>query len=655
MWKLAPLLLLFAVPLSNRIDRISRIDRLRGGGTGLAPFQLNTSYSATAGSTLPNVSMPSGLVALCSPNAGGTAWQCLAPDGGSFGTVTQGTGADYQLTPFNGVYAASDVTSAKASSVVSTTLDALWKSDHTVVMAWYATTATHSGYQHVFGFNDGTNYLYTRNDSGQYICEWNGLGGFKTPGGAAQPLNGWTVSACKRSGNNHYARIAGATGAAASGSTITTDNAAATSYYFGDRWPGAGLPLRGAMAWVAFYNTALSDTQLANIEKAFWGLPSGVSGSLASKTYCSDPDGGAVDCFFTGSSIVTSNGLRTIKGASADNKFAADNLSATGGTDVGTPTIEAAAAPGPFYNLNRTNECARLLDDDAAAFEGKQGADGYAGAGFYNASFYLQAGDAGTTTTKARLVIDVTGGGWADAGTRHTCDVTGLTTTTTRATCKTPEFFVDAGSPTVKASILVGNATTDTGSVMVCQRQLTAAGFPTVPIIDNVARGNTGYSIDPSSWPDVTRGGKYEVVFVPVSTANDDWGYTSSTIYLFDAHDGTPNHSVVMLFGYNTPGRALARTQNGGDITEFLNDIGNLTPGTPYAVSVEWRPTGTTCTVNYRFNSCASVLSCQASTLISTTRGGFCPSQPTSVKLGNRYDATVPTDVYISAVRVYTL
>lgn len=659
MWKLAPLLLVIsAVPDNNRFERIDRVDRARGGGAGLAPFQLNTSYVTSAPGVLPSVTIPSGLVAMCSPNTGGTAWQCLSPDGGSFGTVTQGTGADYQLTPFSGAYAAADVTTAKASSVVSTTLDTLWKSDHTVVMAWYATTATSASFQHVLGFDGTANAFYTRNQSGDFVCTWGGAGGVREPTiGSTQPLNGWVISACKRSGNNHYAHINGNTSSAVNGASISSNVAASTPYYFGDRWPGAGLPLRGGLAWVAFYSTALSDANLVAIENAFWGLPFGISGSLASKTYCSDPDGGAVDCFWSGASIVTANGVRTLRGNVADNKFAADNLSSSAGTDVGTPTIVAAAAPGPFYNLNRTNECARVLDDAAGAFEGKQGASGYVSNGFYTASFYLQAGDAGTTVSKARIAIDVTGGGWADAGTQHTCDVTGLTTATTRATCTSPVFIGDAGSPTVKASILVGNAASDTGSIMVCQRQLNATSFATVPVIDNAARGNTNYSIDPSSWPDVSRGGKYEVVFVPNTNTNTDWanGGQTDTIYLFDAYDSTPTHSVVMLFGYNTPGRTLARTQNNSDYTEFLNDGVTLVPGTPYAVSMEWRPTGGTCKVTYRFNSCSSLSSCYATTLVNTQSGGFCPSQPTSVKLGNRYDNSVPSDVNIFAVRVYTL
>lgn len=618
-------------------------------------FRLNTTYSAGSPGVLPSTTVSSGLVAFCSPNAGGTTWQCLAPDGGSFGTVTQGSGADYQLTPFAGAYAASDITTAKASSVQSTTLDSLFKSDHTVVMAWNATQASHASYQHIFGFNDGTNYLYTRNDSGNFICEWSGSGGFKTPTvSSVSPQYGWTVSACKRSGNNHYARVAGSTSAAATGSTITSDVTATTPYYFGDRWPGAGLPLRGALAWVAFYSTALSDANLLSIEKAFWGIPSGWSGGLAGKTYCSDPDGGAVDCFWASSAIVTGHGVRAVRGTTADNKFAADNLSSSAGTDVGTPTIVAGAAPGPFYNVNRTSECARMLDDDNAVFEGKQGASGYVGNGFYTGSFYLQKGDAGTTVDKARISLDVTGGGWIDAGTQHTCDITGLTTATTRATCTSPLFYVDAGSPTVKASILVGNATTDTGSIMVCQRQLTSAGWATVPIIDNSARGDTNLTIDPSSWPDVTRGGKYEVVFTPVYNANSDWSSQTDTNYLFDANDGV-NHSVVMLFGYNTAGRALARTQNGASYTEFLTNGVTLTPGTPYAVSVEWRPTGATCRVTYRFNACASISGCTATTTIGTEVGGYCPSQPTAVSLGNRFDNTVPTDVDIAAVRVYAL
>lgn len=622
-----------------------------------APFKLSAGYVATAPGTLPSTTAPSGLVAICSPNTAGTAWQCVDANNSAFGSVSQGTGADYQYTPF-GAFAASDITTPKASSVTSATLDALWKSDHTLVMAWYATTASSAAFQHVFGFDATTNAFYTRNDSGNYNCTWGGSGGVQIASvGSVQPLNGWTISACKRSGNNHFARVAGTTSAAATGSTITSNNTANTPYYFGDRQPaGGGLSLRGGLAWVAIYNTALSDSTLLSIEKAFWGLPNNVSGSLAAKTYCNDYDGGSIDCFFNGSSIVTTNGFRTLRGNVVDNKFAADNLAATGGTDVGTPTITAGVTAGPFFNLNRTNECARMVDDDPAAFEGKQGANGYVSDGFYTASFYLQAGDTGTTKTAARIKIDVTGGAWPDAGVSQICDITGLTSTTTRATCTTPKF-IGTVSPTVKASILVGNAVSDTGSIMVCERQFNATSFATASAIDNASRGNTDYSIDPSGWPSVSRGGKYEVVFVPNTNTNTDWagGGQTDTIYLFDAYDNTPDHSVVMIFGYNTAGRSLARTQNGANITEFLNDGVTLVPGTPYAVSMEWRPSGSGCSVKYRFNSCTSITSCTAGTIVSSTNSGFCPSQPTGVKLGNRYDSSVPSDVNIYSVKVYSL
>ena len=631
----------------------------QGAGSSDRAFSPWTEYLFANPGALPSATVPTtNLVAICMVNAGGTAWTCTDKNGTSLGTVTQGTGTTYQWTPF-GYYSLSDVTSAKAPSLVAASLDSIWKADHTVILAGYGTALTNASFQHWFGFNDGSNYLFVRNDSGNFKCEWNGGGGFKSPAVSNySPVDGWSVVSCRRSGNDHYARVNGVDSAAANGSTITGNIGAGTSYYFGDRWPGAGLPLRGPEAWAFIYNDDLTTTQLAAAESGFWGVDSRVAASLASETYCLDADGGQVFCYYKGGAMVGPLGMRTVRGNTATNKWAADSLLATGGTDVGTPTITAAAGAGPFYDVESSNTCAMVVDDAAGAFEGKKGADGYVGNGYYTASFYMGAGDAGTVVDKARIQVDVTGGGWIDAGTTHTCDVSGMTYAIARQNCQTPLFYADAGSPTVRASYLVGNAASDTGSIQVCQRQLTAAGWPTVPITTNVARGNSAQSMNPvtDGWPDAGLGGKYEIVFAPVySAASDSWDEQTDTIYLFDAHDGTPEHGVVTLFGYNIAGRAMARTELGGASTEFLLDGVSLTPGSLYAVSMEWRPDGVgTCAVKWRWNSCSgTVAACSATTLRGSTAGGVCPAQPTAVNLANRYDSTVPTDVNIAAVRIF--
>lgn len=599
-----------------------------------------------------------GLVATCRVSAGGSSWECVDSAGASFGTVTQGTGTTYQNTNL-GPRAMSDVTSAKAPHLVSATLDTLWKGDHTVVMAGYGTTQTDATFQHWFGFSDGTNTVFARNDSGTFKCAWTGSGGSATASnGTTAVVDGWAVTSCRASGNDHYARVNGTDSVVATHATISGNVTVGTGYYMGDR-QSAGLPLRGPYAWVAFYNVAKTDAQLKVIERSWWGGDTRVGGGgLATATYCLDTDGGQVDCYFSGANMVGPLGLRTVRGTTATNKWAADSLLATSGTDVGSPTITAGVGPGPFFRLRNKNVEAQILDDDASAFEGKQGASGYVGNGYYTTSFYLSAGDAGTVVTKARLKIDVTGGGWDDAGTTYACDVTGLTYAGSRYSCQSPFFYADAGSPTVKSSILVGNAVSDTGSINVSQRQLTAAGWATVPIIDNTARGNSAQTIDPvtDAWPTTTNGGKYEIVFTPVySAASDSWDEQTDTIYLFDSHDATPEHGVVTLFGYNTAGRAMARTENGGSQTEFIEDGVSLTPYSLYAVSMEWLPVAGGCSVVWRFNSCSgSVSGCHATTAHGSTSSGVCPAQPTAVNLANRLDGTVPTDVNIAAVRIYS-
>jgi hypothetical protein len=628
---------------------------------GPRPFSLFTEYTCGA-PRLPQVG-DANLVALCRVASNGTSWECVnGQTGASFGTVTQGSGTTYQDTPF-GAKALSDITSAKAPKVVSTVLDALWKGDHTVVLAGYSTTATDATYQHWFGAADATNSIYARQEGGTVRVGWGGAGGAVTAlNGMVSGTDGWTVLSFRRSGNNHYGRMNGTDSVVESASTITGDFTGGTEFYFGERQAaGHAYPLRGPLGFAAFYGAALTSAQLAAIERGWWGVDSRVSASLATGVSCLDPDGGSIDCYRQGGAMVAAGrGLRAVRATTPTNKWAADALAAATWTDVATPTVTSNASSGPFHRWKQTAECDLIVDNDAAAFEGKRGADGYIvsnGAQSYTASCYLAAGTSGTTTTAARLQLDVTGGGWGDAGTTHACDITGLTSTVTRQTCTSPAFIIDAGSPTVRGALLVGNTAATTGSVTACQCQLTPAAYVAEPAFDNASRSNSSQTIDPvaDGWPDVTSGGKYEVVFTPVYDPLSQWRIGDDIIYLFDANDGT-DHSAVVVLGYQLAGRTLVRTQNGGDWTEIITPDITLASGIMRAVAIEWRREGGgTYSVSWRFDACpdGNVATCRAQTLQGTETGGFGPSQPTSVELGNRVGGAFPTDVFISAVRVY--
>src|SRR5262245_43633484 len=202
---LAALVALSAGAEPNQRCRSRTQDRTRQCG-GEPPFRLYTEYAFSNPGTLPTCTSATHCVALCKVNRGGTAWECVDNTGAAVGTVTQGTGTTYQQTPF-GVYAMSDITSAKAPRVVSATLDPIWKADHTVVMGGYGTTLTSATFQHWTGGSDGTNTFYARNDSGAFTCAWVGAGGSATANNAPPAaVDGWAVTSCRRQGTNYYSR-----------------------------------------------------------------------------------------------------------------------------------------------------------------------------------------------------------------------------------------------------------------------------------------------------------------------------------------------------------------------------------------------------------------------------------------------------------------
>jgi hypothetical protein len=101
----------------------------------------------------------------------------------------------------------------------------------------------------------------------------------------------------------------------------------------------------------------------------------------------------------------------------------------------------------------------QVEDNDAAAYEGRSQSVTVTAATAYIASCYIKAG----TSALARISLDGTA-----------CNVSGLSTSTwTRATC------ADASSSgvSIAVQVLVGNATTDTGTVIYGGCQVEAGSF----------------------------------------------------------------------------------------------------------------------------------------------------------------------------------
>ena len=635
-------------PTRERVNRLRVWPASQAAGV---PFVLAKSY-VTSQPAYPPCTVANSCVMLCTPNAGNTAWQCVDGNGAAFGTVTQGTGSTYRVTQF-GLNTMTDVTSASHPYVVSTSLDSIFSADHTIVFGGYGTTATDPTFQHIMSMTDGTRTFYARNEGGSLNCVWSGAGGVRTASFSSMAQNGWSVASCRQSGTDHYSRINGTDSVTAAGSAITVNMTAGTHFDMGDR-STAGLPLRGPMAFVAVYTTA-SSTQLTSIERTFFGSPTSadvlVSYTAATVPNCYDYDGGAAECFTTGAPIIGQTGMVMSNGRGIRNQWAADNLAAATWTNVSTPTITSNGSAGKFFNVFNANEVDRIEDTSAAAFQGKQSGNAFdSNTNYYTAWCNLAQGTTGVTTTKARFIITTNG-----TPATTTCDITGLTSTIGTYSCRTSSAVT--GATSVTAQILVGNAVTDQGSILVDGCGINYAGWVEPPVLVSSLPGSSSVSVSASSWPAVGGGGKYEVVFTPRYSVVSDWSTTADTLYAMDVNNGV-GHSAFTIFGYTTPGRALARTTDSlGASTDIQVDGIDTVPGQRYAASIEWIGSGTTsgCTTVFRFNQCSGpVSSCFATTALGSSFAAACPDSPTNAKIMNRYDSTVPTDATWEAFRVYT-
>ncbi len=622
-----------------------------------APFVLSTSYAfpGSGFGALPTCSSAESCAGQCRVASNHTSWECVKNDGTSLGTVTQGTSTQYGLAyPASaGLYSMVDLTnSERPSMATSPTLDAIWASDWTVQLYGYPTDrgSGFEAYGDWSGLNGGTRYGLKLRTDGTTL---NGTFYESTARTASQAsnLNGWAfVSARRYAGPHRIVRVSGA-----DGTDVTTSGTQGSptsgSYYFGAEDDNT-KQLFGPLTFVNFYSDDKTAAQLRAMAETFYGLATGAWNTASQGSTGVDQlaVNGTIAVLADSPGVVHQTlGLRTTEGTINTNSWAADALAAGSWTDIGTSTVDSNVSQGPLYTWKYAAEADRINDANAVAFSGRE-STGSAGntAGPYTVSCYLAAGDSGLVTTKARLRVDTDGSGSTN------CDFSDLAATFTRRTCTANV----TGSPSfVRGRVLVGNATTDTGSILVSQCQLNKGWFASMPQVTNTAKGNSTFILDASGWPSTALGGKYEVIFTPLWNANTEWSGQVDTIYLVDFYDASSVHTAVMLFGYNSAGNAMQRTQNDSGQTQFDTNIGSLSVGQLYAVSLEWRPNGNgTCRVTSRFNTCSgSASACRATDQLAYEAAGQCPKQPVYTRLGDRHDGSSPTDAWISAVRVYSL
>lgn len=650
----------------QRIDR--RLWRIFDNGASNvvaadAPLVLAYQQSWTIdNAALPDCTGDATCVALCYST--GSAWTCIDHSGATLNTVTQGTGTTYAPIPWSSTLSTmTAITDTSAPTVSATALNTVYGSDHTVVIGGYGKDLNAADFQYFLDQFSATGGLYVRQESGVMSCLWCG-DSFGTctnrqagPIAPARPRDGWFTTSCRRSGNTYTARTMGGDGTPATVSIGTFGSDSKTGYF--GRREAAGFPLQGPLAFVAWYSTAKTPTQLDALDSRFWGSGT-IAGGLPSLRFI-DYDGGTTEAINSNAKPVSSAGLVVTRALT--NVWGAAALHADGTAAVGTPTITPDAGPGPFDNwYGRGQTCARVVDD-SASFEGSESATAGTTDGLYTMSAYLAVGDAGTTVNKARLSVVATGGtGSAD------CDVTIAPGPPTRYRCTASI----AGASAIKGRVLVGNAAADQGSIELCHAQFEAHGFPTEPTVSNAAVGDgEAYltSADLASWPSGANRGAVEIVFTPGMNfgAANVWDGGSSiwatgsevfdnddTFYLFDTVNATPDHQLIMWWPGNQT-KAFARLQaNDGGVNE-VSVAQTLYKGQQYVERMAWTTSGGLCSLSLYLDTCADYSMCHATTLIAGPGAlGSCPGGPyDTAYFMRRYSNQFPTNGYLKAIRVY--
>ena len=581
-----------------------------------------------------------------------SAWECKGHDGLAYGTVTDPAGT--YVDSFIPSVRAKDLNHAVADapSLRSTALDAIFNSGSawTVVAGGMPRTNADTYYWWVnrTGGTSGQFNLYGQ--SGETYCA-------RTTASVTMAstaiVNGYGMFACRFDGTSLYSGDHQVSTDTNTDATAQANIVGTGSWYFGNR-SAQDLGINGPLAFVAFYKTGKSAAWTRGVLSKYQGSynAAGQVSYLSSQLIGVDHTAttGNVDLLYSASALIDPRGL--FAQVAYTNVYGTDTLAAATWTDVGTPTVNSNASSGPWAVETRAAECDEIVDDDAAAFEGKQATGNGLGVGWRNNSCYLKAGLTGTVKTKARLAFTT------DATSSvSSCDFSGLTSTAQRLECITQI----TGSPTsIRAQVLVGNDVADTGSVQVCGCQHTAGRDARMPVPSNSVRSTVHYTMDPvaDEWPTFSLGGKIEIVHTPTFDPLNDWiSGTLSTDYVADfSQNVTPEHVVAFIWGYTVAGRMLAVVRNSPSTSDITIDGIAMTAWQPYVSSTEWVPVGNgKCDLIIRHNICATISTCHATTVIGSdlTHAATCPGQPTTGTLGNRYSGGVATSVLVSAVRVY--
>jgi hypothetical protein len=619
-------------------------------------FRLDSSALST--SALPTCTAAVGCEMQC--RVVSSAWACVDENGTTI-AVTAGTGVITVTDPWGRV-ALDEVTGARAPRLTSA-FDAVLAGAHTIVTTAYSTTHVDATYQYTIDTNPGAGSRTQVRQEGGTARELAGTYTAIGPTGASFALGlAMTATVSNAANTTHTFNLNGLT--ATSGAGAWTDPTT-TAWKFGARSSDNAFPLAGVYESVTVYSDDKTAAELETLLNAWAALAEDASSPINHERP------GQQFAIVSGRAwpygwhlpVVTSNGMEIQPNSAGPvnappgSGWATDATDADSWTDVGTPTITANQAAGPFaaWRVGPSgNEADLIVDDDAGAREGLEGVlgcgDDQTVTGDYTASCYVRSGTSGTTTTDVTIAVQTNGTGSTE------CTFTDLTSTFVRKTC----YAAVTGSPTsIKGRVLVGDAVGDTGSIIVSQCQCENRGWATAPKPNNETTSSDVWTIpetETDTWPTgETVGGEMEIVW-----QTDFEHPTQAYDYLMlydDVNDSGTDHAFLMAVEYiakdTTPVRGRvglrpeAHSPSIPDDTDLFFDLpGPLEAGQWYIMRWRFMPAGTLTgipRVNHYvwYDECADPATCTATTLVGsdTTGTKFASDGTTDIGyFGQRYN-----------------
>ena len=439
-------------------------------------------------------------------------------------------------------------------------LSDIWDDSHTFIALVHQDTA--GGAQVAFSHRQSASTgVRFGNEGGAVECEWFGVTDVIL-NEADAPNGTYGVMSCRKDGTTFTARNTGNFTNVTDSSTIVIPANRVARY-------GQGPNGTVGYGWAIIYDRALSDDEIATIERQTMGLassPDSVTWVRDSDAYLEGEDGKIYGLTFD-STFAQPDGVEIWE--ETTNNWTFSNVASVA-IAVGTPIITNDTDEGPWSKWYRGDEADTVEDNDGAAFEGIESpGDTSLTDGDYTCSAYMASG------TETGYTIDLL----KDGVSMGSCSANDLTSTFTLKLCTQNT----SGAPVtdVACQIVVGDSAADTGTIKLVgmhfsqasrqQRICRAGGSSTTCNKDIVSVPTTG-------WP--VSAGTLEFSFTPLITV-----FASQRFIFFRDPEGIAVATASL-------DRIQVDSKGPGGTTTTLSSTLSWAVGTTYNIKVEWTAAG---------------------------------------------------------------